>query len=300
MRLAWVSSIAVTGALAFAACSPAPPSSSRSPVASAPLGRSGSGGPALSPLLAGPALLEVPEAAGASSPVSALSAAEPEVFSDVASSPEEIVASLCNEQPPQEFLMRSRYTFRSGASPEETERRQKLHVEALEYRTRRYGYVRGHGSPTWNGYPPVSFSDLTTFFGIKVRLNKRVIPALACVEAEIRRSCAKDGYVPHVLDGIRFHNTFTTGEVTNHAFGIAIDIDPDRNSCCGCVPPLNTWPRCLRPAASPYERAEIPRCWVGAFEKYGFYWLGNDPIEDTMHFEFLGDPDKIVKAAAAH
>jgi hypothetical protein len=34
---------------------------------------------------------------------------------------------------------------------------------------------------------------------------------------------------------------------------------------------------------------------VNAFTKFGFYWLGEDPMQDTMHFEFLGDPDTIVK-----
>jgi hypothetical protein len=40
----------------------------------------------------------------------------------------------------------------------------------------------------------------------------------------------------------------------------------------------------------------MPRCWVSAFEKFGFYWLGHDELADTMHFEFLGDPRKILKA----
>jgi hypothetical protein len=34
---------------------------------------------------------------------------------------------------------------------------------------------------------------------------------------------------------------------------------------------------------------------VHAFERYGFYWLGHDVLQDTMHFEFLGDPDRIVR-----
>ena len=36
----------------------------------------------------------------------------------------------------------------------------------------------------------------------------------------------------------------------------------------------------------------LPKCWIDAFEHYGFYWLGRDPdLRDTMHFEFLGDPE---------
>jgi hypothetical protein len=37
----------------------------------------------------------------------------------------------------------------------------------------------------------------------------------------------------------------------------------------------------------------MPACWVGVFERFGFYWLGHDALKDTMHFEFLGDPERI-------
>jgi hypothetical protein len=43
----------------------------------------------------------------------------------------------------------------------------------------------------------------------------------------------------------------------------------------------------------------MPECWVHAFERFGFYWLGHDVLKDTMHFEFLGDPDKIVRGDGA-
>ena len=36
-----------------------------------------------------------------------------------------------------------------------------------------------------------------------------------------------------------------------------------------------------------------------AFERYGFYWLGHDVLMDTMHYEFLGDPDKIRRTGGA-
>ena len=45
-----------------------------------------------------------------------------------------------------------------------------------------------------------------------------------------------------------------------------------------------------------YERMIMPMCWVHVFEKYGFYWLGRDVLEDTMHFEFLGRPELIEEA----
>jgi hypothetical protein len=90
-------------------------------------------------------------------------------------------------------------------------------------------------------------------------------------------------------------NTYRGGEVTNHIYGIAIDIDSAINTCCGCVKPWNEAPACKRPSKSEYDRMAMPECWVHAFERYGFYWLGHDVLRDTMHFEFLGDPDRIVK-----
>jgi len=77
--------------------------------------------------------------------------------------------------------------------------------------------------------------------------------------------------------------------------GIAVDIDPDRNPCCGCVQPWPEHPACQGDAESVFDRTELPRCWIYAFERYGFYWLGRDPhLRDTMHFEFLGDPSRIL------
>jgi hypothetical protein len=52
-------------------------------------------------------------------------------------------------------------------------------------------------------------------------------------------------------------------------------------------------------AKTEYDRMAMPECWVHAFEKYGFYWLGHDVLRDTMHYEFLGDPDRIVKGASS-
>jgi hypothetical protein len=83
--------------------------------------------------------------------------------------------------------------------------------------------------------------------------------------------------------------------VSNHLFGIAIDIDPDRNPCCGCVGAWPDHPACKGSVSTVYERTALPRCWVHAFERYGFYWLGRDrELRDTMHFEFLADPDRIT------
>ncbi len=51
---------------------------------------------------------------------------------------------------------------------------------------------------------------------------------------------------------------------------------------------------CKKTVSSPFERMAMPKCWVEVFERYGFHWLGHDELEDTMHFEFLGDPEQIL------
>jgi hypothetical protein len=283
MRLAQSAFLIALPALTFVACASSSPRAPRELASTTPDARTAPPAPNARNTTARNVTDAPPEPGALSSP---LGAEAPEALD---------TDDACNEQPPQDFLIRSHFIHKEGASPEDAARRSQLHRDAIEYRTKRYGYVAGFGQRAWNRYDPAYYSGATTFFDIKVVMNRRVIPALHCVERAIRRTCSASPYVPRVLDGVRFRNTFHNGEVTNHAYGIAIDIDPDRNSCCGCIPPLNSWPRCKRPVATPYERASIPKCWVDTFSKYGFYWLGNDPMEDTMHFEFLGDPDKILK-----
>jgi hypothetical protein len=198
-------------------------------------------------------------------------------------------ASACNEQPPQDFLVRG--NFRK--TPNGNER-------AIQYRTDTYGYFKGFGHPGADAQPPSHYVVDTTFMGLPVKMHRKVVPALACVEAEIKQSCSGDHYTPHALAGIRFHNTYRGAEITNHIYGIAIDIDPAQNPCCGCVKPWSEAAICQRPAKTEYDRMALPECWVHAFEKYGFYWLGHDVLRDTMHFEFLGDPDRIVRSATTN
>lgn len=206
------------------------------------------------------------------------------------------VESHCVQQPPQEFLVRAHLKNGPCSRAEAAERRAAL-AQAIRYRTQQYGYFEGFGNPAWNPKAPSAQVRWTTFFGVPVRLHERVIPALECVEQQLRREC-KEPYQPRVLSGFRRRNTYLSGDVSNHVYGIALDVDPDRNPCCGCVEPWRSNKRCegKRPVA---ERMDMPPCWVGVFERYGFYWLGHDELEDSMHFEFLGDPSRIRAAGAA-
>jgi hypothetical protein len=201
----------------------------------------------------------------------------------------EPTVAACNEQPPQDFLVRHNF-LQGGAAAAQ---------RAIQYRTDTYGYFKGFGHPGPDAQPPSTYLATTTFMDLPIKMHRKVVPALKCVEEEIKRSCSDRPYRPHALAGIRFRNTYRGGEVTNHIYGIAIDIDPSKNTCCGCVKPWNDAPACQRPAKTEYDRMAMPECWVHAFERYGFYWLGHDVLRDTMHFEFLGDPDRIVRAPAS-
>jgi hypothetical protein len=127
-------------------------------------------------------------------------------------------------------------------------------------------------------------------------VHEKIVPALRCVERRIQKTCkdSDERYTARAVGGFRHDNSYRGGEVSNHLFGIAVDIDPDRNPCCGCVEPWPSHKLCKDTSKSIYEKTELPRCWINAFERYGFYWLGRDDLEDTMHFEFLGDPDRIL------
>ena len=203
--------------------------------------------------------------------------------------------TACNEQPPQEFLIRKNFFPKWNAGKDEAAARAAAHQLSIKYRTEHYGYVGGFGSPSMNPHAPPFYTKKMQWFGLDIVVHEKIIPALQCVEEEIKHSCSDHPYKPAALAGIRYNNTYHTGEVTNHMYGIAIDIDPAINSCCGCVPPWNSNPLCHKQVSSEYERMSMPECWVHAFERYGFYWLGHDVLQDTMHYEFLGDPDKILR-----
>ncbi|MEE2756154.1 MAG: M15 family metallopeptidase [Myxococcota bacterium] len=198
----------------------------------------------------------------------------------------------------------------------------KKHSKFVEYRTREFGYFKGHGKRKWNKTTPRQNARRTKFFGLNVKLNKRIIPALKCVEKRLKDHC-EDGkctpkdkypgecqlkhkknsfpYKPRSLSGIRFRNSFRGMEVSNHCYGIAIDIDPAENTCCKCVARWRNHRLCKRKdLKEPWQRMIMPVCWVVQFERYGFYWLGHDSLEDTMHFEFLGDPGLVDREFEKH
>lgn len=193
----------------------------------------------------------------------------------------------CRPQKPQRFLMRSAYVLRGMLSPKE-------HDRAVRYRVKEYGSIPGIAATEGNPERVADHVKQTSFFGLPITMHEKVVPALGCVEQRIRQKCngPASRYEPRSIGGLRQSNTIRQGELSNHLFGIAIDLDPNQNPCCHCVKKWQENPRCAKPSKSPFDRADVTKCWVDAFNDYGFYWLGFDSLEDTMHFEFLGDPNK--------
>ncbi|MBU0456587.1 MAG: M15 family metallopeptidase, partial [Nanoarchaeota archaeon] len=214
------------------------------------------------------------------------------------------------KQEPQERFMRKNY-LPTGTLQ-----------EFINYRTQNYGHFPGFGDKSLNKNPPLFYAEKSTFMGLAVNLNKKIIPALKCVEQELttKQRCQvcentqkypdecglewkKYPYQPKGYSTFRGENSYLSGEVSNHVYGIAIDIDPSFNSkvgngCCGCGDArYKADPLCKNPNLKTYQRMVMPACWIDVFEEYGFYWLGDDPqIQDAMHFEFLGDPTIIERA----
>jgi hypothetical protein len=190
-------------------------------------------------------------------------------------------------QSPQKFLKRRSFMHKGVLDI-------KQQAAAVRYFAERYGHV-DEDTMRWSSRSARVQMKTVRFMGLPVSIHAKIAPALACVERRIHKICTgASRYTPRAIGGFRSSNTYRGVEISNHLFGIAIDIDPDRNPCCGCVDP---WPSNLvcKNTGSVYQRTALPKRWVRAFERFGFDWLGHDSLEDTMHFEFLGDPDRITK-----
>ncbi|MBK7581986.1 MAG: M15 family metallopeptidase [Myxococcales bacterium] len=209
--------------------------------------------------------------------------------------PEVAAVPRCREQAAQEFLLRKGQIAKIGATKAEQKAIEAARKRSIEYRTRNYGRVPGFGSRKDNPHPPSFYAKRTKLMGVPVVLNQKVVPALACVEAALLRECAAFPYQPKQVGGLRAENTFKDYEVSNHVYGIALDIDPHKNPCCHCVGFWAEQEICKKRVSSAFERMAMPRCWVEVFERYGFHWLGHDELEDTMHFDFLGDPERVMQ-----
>lgn len=196
----------------------------------------------------------------------------------------------CRYQKPQAFLIRKNFMIGKALDGRKAN-------QAIRYRVEHYGRIEGVPYEQLNEKTAYSQAKSVHFMGLPLLVHEKIAPALACVEHRIKKDCSKsdDRYRAHAVGGFRTENSYRGAEVSNHLFGIAVDIDPNRNPCCGCVAPWPEHKACQGSADSVFERTELTRCWIDTFERYGFYWLGRDPqLRDTMHFEFLGNPERIL------
>lgn len=195
----------------------------------------------------------------------------------------------CRVQKPQPILERRSFVTKRRMDP-------KKQARAMRYLAEHYGHAGDEVTRGWNAHSARAQAKTVKFMGLTLSIHEKIAPALECVEKRIARSCrGASSYTPRAVGGFRGANTYRGVEISNHLFGIALDIDPDRNPCCGCVDPWPSHPLCKLKGRSAYERTALPKCWIRAFERFGFDWLGHDDLEDTMHFEFLGDPDRIKR-----
>src|SRR5690606_34654254 len=132
------------------------------------------------------------------------------------------------------FLLRKDQIAKIGASPDEQKKIEAARKRSVDYRTRHYGRFPGFGSRSDNPFPPQYYAKRTKFMGNPLVVHEKIVPALACVEAALKSECKHAPYQPRQVSGLRFENTFKDYEVSNHVYGIAIDIDSHLNPCCGC------------------------------------------------------------------
>jgi len=190
----------------------------------------------------------------------------------------------CRVQSPQKFL--ERRSFLKGGVLDI-----KKQQKAVRYLVERYGHVNEE-TKAINAKGSLAQAKTVRFMGHAISVHEKIAPALACVEKALRKSNIK--YTPRALGGFRETNTYRGIEISNHLFGVAIDIDPDKNPCCHCVDPWPSNPICKN-TGSVYKRTAMPKSMISIFARFGFDWLGHDSLEDTMHFEFLADPERIKR-----
>lgn len=121
--------------------------------------------------------------------------------------------------------------------------------------------------------------------GTPVRLSAPAAAALRRIEAalpSLRAQTPLDGYFSPVY-GYFWRTIAGTGRLSAHAFGIAVDVNPDKG-------PYWRWSK-ARP--HPLQKT-FPSGLVALFEEHGFIWGGKWDHYDLMHFEYR--PELIIKA----
>jgi hypothetical protein len=130
------------------------------------------------------------------------------------------------------------------------------------------------------------------FLDKSILVHHAVLEELALIELQIKREARTNKLVRQWLDGIgsisawNWRNIADTQSTSNHAYGIAVDIQPKN------IRGLETywlWTSQKREDwwNVPYSaRYQPPVAVIKIFESYGFIWGGKWAFYDTMHFEY--------------
>jgi hypothetical protein len=135
---------------------------------------------------------------------------------------------------------------------------------------------RARLEPLLRAIYPARDVNTVNFLGRDVRVHARVAPALLRVAERLRPLLAADPslrkFVNPLGGTLNVRKIAGTDRMSAHAFGIAIDLNPDLG---------NYW----RWDKGGW-RNRVPQRVVDAFEAEGFIWGGRWAHFDTMHFEY--------------
>ncbi len=121
------------------------------------------------------------------------------------------------------------------------------------------------------------------FCGQSVRFSQQngAAEALAAVgrdaETLVARDPALKKYLTKLGGGFNWRHIAQSESLSAHAFGIAIDLNPDHG---------DYWQWSKNDKADMTRRKEFPAAIVEAFERHGFVWGGKWYHFDLMHFEY--------------
>jgi len=154
----------------------------------------------------------------------------------------------------------------------------------VRYRTERYGPLPGLRQRRAKTALSALYATRRPSHGFLAQPEPPGDPGLACVERAIQaRMCQHSLPAARVL-GLRpttptrtyeIRTTSTASRSTSIRIRILLRLRA----------PVESTPLCRDKSRTVLQRMAMPECWVHHFERYGFYWLGHDELEDTMHFE---------------
>lgn len=122
---------------------------------------------------------------------------------------------------------------------------------------------------------PCDTSNLVTvnFLGGSVTIRREFAPSLQRIDAAWRARGGDAGfYNVTSVGGYNCRKIAGSNRWSNHAYGVAIDINPSRNPH-------------TRPGSSNYGATDMPAAFVNLFRSEGWGWGGNwNSSKDTMHY----------------